>query len=227
MRKSHIVVLILFVALVITLQYVGFKNFLTLEKIKAQKYILQHFVTQNYFLAVLSFISFFILASFLSIPITILLNLLAGFLFGTIPGALYVNIGTTAGCTLAFLTFRYFLGSYVKERYGHKLKDFNTHIKKYGYSYLLSMQILPATPMFLINALGGATSLSIWTFIWTTSVGILPGSLVYTFAGKELGKIESAKDILSWQIVFLLFLLAFIAILPALISKIIGNKWDR
>jgi len=224
MRKSHVIIILLFLVVVIALQYVGIKDFLTLEKVKGQKHILKYFVEQNYLLAVLLFISFFTLASFLSIPITIILNLLAGFLFGALPAALYVNIGTTAGCTLSFLAFRYLLGFYVKERYGEKLKEFNVHIKKYGYSYLLSAQILPATPMFLINALGGVTSLSIWTFIWTTSIGILPGSLVYTFAGQQLGKIESAKEILSWQMIIVLIFLASLAILPAVISKMNCRK---
>jgi len=183
MRKSHVIIILLFLVVVIALQYVGIKDFLTLEKVKGQKHILKYFVEQNYLLAVLLFISFFTLASFLSIPITIILNLLAGFLFGALPAALYVNIGTTAGCTLSFLAF-----------------------------------------MFLINALGGVTSLSIWTFIWTTSIGILPGSLVYTFAGQQLGKIESAKEILSWQMIIVLIFLASLAILPAVISKMNCRK---
>ena len=88
------------------------------------------------------------------------------------------------------------------------------------------MQILPATPTFLINALGGLTTVSLWTFIWTTSIGILPGSLVYTFAGQQLGKIESVKEILSWHLILVLILLSVLAILPAVIGKIMGNKWN-
>jgi len=148
-----------------------------------------------------------------------MLNLLGGFLFGALVAALYVNIGTTIGSTLSFLTFRYFLGAYVQERYKDKLVDLNAHIKKNGARYLLILQIFPVTPSFLINTLSGLTKIRLWTFVWTTSVGILPGSLVYTFAGRQLGIIESTKDILSWPMVVALILLACMAFLPLIIKK--------
>jgi len=79
--------------------------------------------------------------------------------------------------------------------------------------------LIPATPIFVINYLAGLASLNIWTFIWTTSVGILPGSLIYTFVGHHFRKIESAGDILSWPIIIALTFLALLAILPVVLSR--------
>jgi len=196
------------------MQYLGFNQIFSLENIKAKRDYLFHFVHQRYVSSVVVYIAFFILCSFLSIPITIMLNLLGGFLFGAIVGAIYVNIGTTVGALLSFLTFRYFLGSYIQARYKDRLQELNRHIKQEGYRYLLMLQIFPATPTFLINSLSGLTTIKLWTFVWTTSLGILPGSLIYTFAGQQLGKIDSINDILSWPMIISLILLSLLALFP-------------
>lgn len=212
------------IILAVLYKYFGLSRYFNLTYINEQKHILAAMVGDHYVLSVFIFIGIFIFASFMSIPITIILNVLAGFLFGTLAGALYVNIGTTVGSTLSFLMTRYFWGAYVQYKYGNKLKEFNKHIEQYGYSYLLFLQLLPATPIFVINYLAGLASLSIWTFVWTTSVGILPGSLIYTFLGEHVGRIDAAKDILSWPIILALTLLALLAIIPVILSRFSFKK---
>jgi len=223
-HKIKILIAIWLVLSVIILRYMGIGKYMSLENIKAHTEYIKNFIADNYVLSVIIYITILIAASFLSIPITVMLNLVAGFFFGVFAGALYANIGTVLGASLSFLTFRYLLGNFVREKYADKLKDFNAHIEKKGYSYLLALQFFPATPIMLINICAGLTSLRLWTFMWTTSVGILPGSLVYTFAGQELGRIESTKDILSWPIVFVLILLGLLSLLPILLQRWFDNK---
>jgi uncharacterized membrane protein YdjX (TVP38/TMEM64 family) len=43
----------------------------------------------------------------------------------------------------------------------------------------------------------GMTRLSLWRFYWISQLGMLPGTIVYVNAGKELGKIDSLGGILS------------------------------
>jgi uncharacterized membrane protein YdjX (TVP38/TMEM64 family) len=72
------------------------------------------------------------------------------------------------------------------------------------------MRFIPVFPYFLVNILAALTTIPFITFIWTTSVGILPGSLVYAFAGSQLNTISSLKDIFSLKILFAFSLLVFI-----------------
>lgn len=218
-NKYKVFIAVLFVCFVFALQYFDVGQYVSLEKIKENKHYLVQLVSHHYLLSVFMYVLIFTMASFLSVPITIILNLIAGFFFGAFTGAVYVNIGTTLGSTMSFLMFRYLLGDFVRVKYAQKLKNFNSHMKKNGYRYLLSMQIFPATPTFFINTLAGLTSISLWTFIWTTSLGIFPGSLVYTFAGQQLSKIESTAGILSWQIIVLLVLLGLLALLPIMLKR--------
>jgi len=218
--KGRIAIAILLVVFVIILQFIGIKNHINIEMIKSNREYLKNFVEQHYALAVFIYLSFFTLASFLSIPVTIILNLVAGFFFGAFVGTIYINIGTTLGSTLSFLTFRYLLSDVVARTYVKQIKNLNAHIKKYGSHYLLSLQLMPATPSFLINTLAGVTSISLWTFVWTTSLGILPGSFIYAFAGQKLATIESVRDIFILPVFFVLVLLALLSVLPVAIKRL-------
>jgi len=222
--KTRIFIAIGLILAIILLRYLGIGKYLSLKNIKAHTEPIRQFIEQHYFFSVMIYISILTMASFLSIPITVMLNLVAGYFFGVPAGILYVNIGTTLGGALSFLTFRYLLGDFVRKKYANKLKDFNTHIQKRGYSYLLSLQLFPATPIILINIFSGLTSLKLWTFIWTTSLGILPGSIVYTLAGRQLVYIESVKDILSWQVLLVLISLGLLSLLPVLLDRFFNGK---
>ena len=43
----------------------------------------------------------------------------------------------------------------------------------------------------------GLTTMKLLTFYWVSQIGMLPGTMVFVNAGKELGKIESLSGILS------------------------------
>ena len=84
--KGRIALAILFIIIVLVLQFAGIGKYINIATIKAHKAYLQQFVAQHYAFAVFIYISFFTLASFLSIPVTIILNLVAGFFFGAFTG---------------------------------------------------------------------------------------------------------------------------------------------
>ena len=74
-------------------------------------------------------------------------------------------------------------------------------------------------PFFVANALASLAPISLSKFMWTTSLGIIPGSLVYSFAGQQLDSIESMRDILSRDVLLAFGLLALLAIVPIVIKR--------
>jgi uncharacterized membrane protein YdjX (TVP38/TMEM64 family) len=140
-------------------------------------------------------------------------------LFGTFLGAVYANIGATLGAIGAFLLVRYSFGAALQRKYAQQLVRFNKAMHEEGMSYLLSVHFIAVIPFFLVNILAGLTQVPLWTFIWTTSVGIFPGSLVYAFAGQQLNTIENVRDIFSLKLLLAFLLLAMLAALPILIKK--------
>lgn len=203
----------------VSFKFSGVEDGLTLASLQGNAISLQDNVANNYSLSVLGFIFIYIIVLAFSIPGATILTLAGGFLFGVGLGTLFVNIGATLGATIAFLSSRYLIGKWVQNKYKDKLKKFNEELKKNGRNYLLTLRFIPIFPLFLINLFAGLTKIPLRTFIWTTSLGIIPGSLVYTFAGKQLRLINSVKDILSVKIFIALVLLGLFSLIPVFYSK--------
>jgi len=180
------------------------------------KEILHGYVAAHYLLSVLSFILLYVIIAGLSIPASAILSMAGGFLFGVVLGIVYVNIGATLGSACIFLVTRYLLGGWLQNRYRPQLQRFNKEMARHGYNYLLTLRLIPIFPFFLVNIFGGLTKLSFWSFIWTTSLGILPADAVYTFAGSQLGSIGSVEDVFSRNMIIVLSLLALLSLAPVI-----------
>lgn len=219
-KKKRIIFLVLILAVIAIIRFAGVDKNLAFENLQEHKFYLQQIVEDNYALSVVGYILFYIVVVAFSVPGAIILTLSGGFLFGTILGAIYVNVGATTGAALAFLFFRYLAGEWVQNKYKDKLDKFNRELSENGYRYLLALRLIPVFPFFLINICAGLTKIPLRTFVWTTSLGILPGSLVYAFAGSQLSTIESVEDIFSAKIVSAFVLLALFVVFPVLFNYV-------
>lgn len=197
---------------------------LSLSELKDQRGALLAQVDDHYVSSVVIFVVVYIAVVALSIPAAAVLTLLAGFLFGTILGAVYVNVAATAGAGIVFLVARYLLGSWVQERYGERLRAFNEELRVHGHRYLLTLRLIPVIPFWLINLLAAMTKVPFRTFLWTTSLGILPGSLVYAYAGRQFGSLDSLAGLLSPGVITAFCLLALLSALPLLREKFLHKK---
>lgn len=222
--KTRIILLILFIAVIALTRFSPMSDYLTFEKVKNNRDVLLAFAGENYLFSVFLYIAAYVLVVALSIPGAVLLTLIGGFLFGTLLTVLYVNVGATAGATLAFLIARYLIGDRLQHRYGQQLARFNNEISRNGSRYLLTLRFIPVFPFFLINFLSGLTKVPLRTFIWTTSLGILPGTAVYAFAGQQIGTIASLQEILSKNVLIAFALLALFTLFPIILNYAKGGK---
>lgn len=220
MRANYkkIILAVSFAAVIIAVRILGIDKCLNLETYNAYKEQITLFIGNHYFPAVLIYIALYVFVTSFSLPGAAVLTLSGGFLFG-MAGILYVNIGATAGALNAFLAARYLIGDSVQKRYGGRMNAFNKEIDENGYSYLLTLRLIPLFPFFLINIFTGLTKIPMATFIWTTSLGIIPGSFVYIYTGSRLKDIKCINDIMSWQILSAFILLGLLAIIPVIIKK--------
>jgi len=217
---KRIALLIIVLGLIIGLRFTGIGSQLTLENLQANASRLRDFSDGHFFASVIAFVLIYIIVTGFSLPGALILTLAGGFLYKTLLAAIFVNIGATAGATLAFIFARYIAGTWIQQKYADKLSGFNAELDKNGPGYLLTMRLIPVFPFFLINLFAGLTRIPLKTFIWTTSLGILPGSIVYAYAGQQLGNIRNIKDIVTTHILLAFLLLACIAILPVALKKI-------
>lgn len=206
------------------LVYSWLSKYVTLDQIKAHSMAFKAFVDVHYALAVLIYAGIYALVIAIGIPGVAPLSLLGGFLFGVLLGTFYGALGATIGSLVAFCIVRYVLRGFVRRRYGRQLSRFNVQMEKYGANYLLMVHYASVIPFFFINSLAALSGVSFWTFIWTTVLGFIPLAMIYSYAGRELGTIESIKDILSPPLMAVFGLLILLAFLPIVIKHFKGEE---
>ena len=172
--KTALFLLILFGAAAVW--FTGLSEYLTFESLKENRDILRSCIETHYVSSVIAFIAVVVSTAFF-VPGIIAMTLVGGLLFGVLMGTVYVLVGATIGATIAFLSARYVLGNWIQHRYEEHLKAFNNEISRHGYNYLIAFRIVPIMPFFLVNYLAGITKMPLSRFIWTTAVGMFPGSV--------------------------------------------------
>ncbi|MCK5533010.1 MAG: TVP38/TMEM64 family protein, partial [Halopseudomonas aestusnigri] len=197
MNLRRLLLLAVVVALVAGFFASGLQQHLSLDALKVQQQVLDQQVTSQPILASALYLGLYVLVTALSLPGAALLTLIGGALFGLGWGLLLVSFASTAGATLAMLISRFLLQDWVQQRFGSRLERINQGIDREGAFYLFALRLVPAFPFFLINLAMGLTRLPARTFWWVSQLGMLPGTLVYVNAGRELGQLDSLAGILS------------------------------
>jgi uncharacterized membrane protein YdjX (TVP38/TMEM64 family) len=193
-------------------------HFISFEQIQAHSLAFKHFVGTHYIVAVLVYIGIYALTIAVGIPGVAPLSLLGGYLFGVWLGTVYGAFGATIGSVIAFFVVRYLFKAWVMRRFGARFEGFNKQMRQYGANYLLMVHYASIIPFFFINTLAAISDVGWWTFIWTTVAGFIPLAVIYSFAGRELGTIESMQDIVSPPIIAVFILLILLAFLPIIIK---------
>lgn len=222
--QKKILLLAVIIGIIIGVYLSGLDDYLTFDQLKTYKTDIQRYVTDHFLWSVLIFILVYIGVTGLSLPGATILTLSGGSVFGTFPAAIFVNIGATIGATIAFLLARYLLGQWVQNKFKDHLVRFNREMARYGHNYLLTLRLAPIFPFMWINLFSGLTRVPPLTYVWTTSLGIIPGSLVYAYTGSQLGRIDSLRDILSSGVLIAFFLLSLLAFTPVVIQKIRAKR---
>lgn len=199
----------------------GIQQHMTFENFRENRDALLSFVEQNYMFSVFVFLAVYVLTAFF-VPGTLALTISSGFFFGFITGTFYSLLGACTGAAMAFLASRHLIGSWIQKKFSFQLETFNREISRHGYNYLLFFRIVPVLPFFMVNYLAGITNISNRTFIWTTAAGMLPGTLVCTFVGRQLGLIASPENIFSSEVLISMILLALLILFPPAFQHIKG-----
>jgi uncharacterized membrane protein YdjX (TVP38/TMEM64 family) len=167
----------------------GLHSYLSLESIANNKAIFQNFVTQNQLVALLIYMAAYIAITALSIPGALIMTLLGGILFPFWIASLAVILAATLGATLLFVIARSSLGATLREKGGETLTRMSDGLQKDAASYLLFLRLVPVFPFAAVNLAAALFGVPLKTYIWTTAIGILPGSLAFVFAATNFGVI--------------------------------------
>jgi len=120
---------------------------------------------------------------------TLPLNLVAGALWGPVVGSALALAGSVSGAVLAFVLARGTLGQPLANRFDQELisrlqREFTHH----GWRVMAFVRLNPLFPG-PVNFLFGLTSLSLWTFFWSTTVFLIPLTVVFSVLGSSVGEL--------------------------------------
>jgi len=160
-------------------------------------------VNAHYVTSIMAYEASMIVCVICAIPITALLTILAGFLFGAFEGAFWALLGSIIGNALLFMLLRHFFGGGFQKKYAPELTTFNKNISTYGVYYILLVHLLPFTPVFFVTLAAAFTKMSLTDFVWTCALGMLPGTLIHTLTGDQLHRVTTPGDLLSGRMILL------------------------
>jgi uncharacterized membrane protein YdjX (TVP38/TMEM64 family) len=223
LNKKAFLIFILALSVVLILQTTDFGDDFSLGSIQKNAVALKRQVNAHYIIGILVFMSVYITMN-LWFPAAAILTLLGGFLYGTVLGAIYVDIAATLGALLAFMISRKFVANWVQHRWQEQLIGFDREFSKRGYIYLLFVRLVPMMPYILINFIAGLTKVRLRTFIWTTAVGSLPGISIFSYAGGQLLSLKSVEQVFTSKVIIAFILLAVFWGLIVVIKMLTGKK---
>jgi len=204
--------------------YWKFGDFLTFDYLATQEEWLRQQQSEHPILTYVVACVVYVSVTGLSIPGATVLTLVYAWYFGLLKGVVLVSFASTAGATVAFLVSRYLFRSTIETRFGERLEQFNESLEIEGPFYLFTLRLIPAVPFFVINVVMGLTPLKTLTYWWVSQLGMLPGTIVYVYAGssvpslKELAE-QGTSGILSFNIIAAFVLLGTFPLLVRLLMK--------
>jgi uncharacterized membrane protein YdjX (TVP38/TMEM64 family) len=224
---QKIIIIVILLTAVAVFKVFDLGQYLTLSYIKASQARFALLYAEHRLPVILGYGVIYVLVTSLSLPGAAVLTLAGGALFGLWTGTLTVSFASTIGATLACIVSRFILRDWVQTKFGDRLKTVNDGIEKEGAFYLLTLRLIPIFPFWLINLAMGLTRMPLRRFFWVSQVGMLPGTVVYVNAGKELAKIESLSGILSPGLIISFVVLGIFPVAAKKILSLYRKKYHH
>ena len=181
-------------------------------------------------LSILIFIFIYIAYAILSLPGIFLLSLFAGYLFGQPYSTFYVVLAATIGATALFLLLKTSFNNLISKKAIPFLSELETGFNRNAASYLLFLRWIPLFPFAIVNIAAAIFKVPLFTFFWTTIIGMIPSVYVYTKAGIGFNKLMDSPTpispihFLNSDLIFASIGLCALALLPIFMKKF-SQKW--
>ncbi len=180
---------------------------------------LQHWAEQAGVAAPLLFMVIYAIGTVLFLPGSVL-TLAGGALFGPVMGTFYNLTAATVGAVLAFIIARYLASDWVEQKTGGRLKKLKEGVENEGWRFVAFVRLVPLFPFNLLNYALGLTRIRLSHYFIATYVCMLPGAIAYTYLGYAGREAVAGAEGLIQKGLLALALLAIVAFLPRIISRL-------
>ncbi|WP_420839256.1 TVP38/TMEM64 family protein [Clostridium rhizosphaerae] len=143
-------------------------------------------------------------------------------LFGWFFGAILSWSGAMLGAILCYYISKLYGRPAAEKFVGKKALDISDKFfNKYGPYAILIARLLPFISFDAVSYAAGLTSISLWSFLWSTGIGQLPATIVYSVLGQNIDK---ASKLGLWVICGVAALIAFALAVKKYIDEKHKNK---
>ncbi len=226
MRPTLTRTLIIVVVALLIGSYIWFDlgQYFSLEELRQRRDQLLAFTEQHFWGMLAAYMAVYIVMAALSLPGAAILTLAGGALFGLVAGSIAVSFASSIGATLVFLAARFLFRDTIQKKFKKRLRAINAGVEKDGAFYLLALRLVPVFPFWVINLVMALTPIRTWTYYWVSQLGMLPATIVYVNAGTQLSQIESARDVLSIELIGAFALLGLLPLILRFIVRFLNNR---
>jgi pyruvate/2-oxoglutarate dehydrogenase complex dihydrolipoamide dehydrogenase (E3) component/uncharacterized membrane protein YdjX (TVP38/TMEM64 family) len=225
MDKKKLALLAVIVAAIAAFFVFDLGQYLTLEFFQASRARIDAYYAAHPLQTVAAYFAVYVAVAALSLPGAAIMTLAGGAIFGLLVGTIVVSFASSVGATLAFLAARFLLRDWVQRRFGARLKAVNEGVAREGAFYLFALRLVPLVPYWLVNLALALTPIPARTFYWVSQLGMLPGTVVYVYAGTQLGQFRISAGLIVAFVLLGVFPLAARRALAALESRRVYARW--
>jgi uncharacterized membrane protein YdjX (TVP38/TMEM64 family) len=176
------------------------------------------------FLSPLAFIATYLILGLFGLPGSTVLNVTAGLLFDFWKGLLLAVLASAAASSVAFLSFRYLLKSFVYPRVHRRFPRLEETLKAEGAYFVFAIRMIPVIPFSLTNCVLAVSPVTFPAYVGASALALLPRHLLYVYAGLHLGDLQDPDDLLSAPLVAAL---ALLALLPWVLKRALPAVRNR
>lgn len=164
------------------------------------------------------FIVAHVVATCLGVPGTVLV-VVGGGLFGLVWGTVWSVVGATLGAIAAFTLARTLLHDWACQRFGHRplFQKLNRMAHQDALPCVLMVRFAPISPFNLVNFLFGLTQVPLSSYSLGTFIGIIPGTMAYTWLG--VAGLDALQGEGNRSLLLCLSLLALLSAIPLIVRR--------
>ena len=220
MKNLKPLLIVIFIIVIISLLFSEFRDY-SVTMLNDNLLFIESYRQANPYEVELIFFTSYIILTSLSLPVALVLGLLAGMIFDNIIAIILISFASSLGATIAFLVSRYFFRDFIQNKYDRQYHIVNDGVKKNSGYYIFALRMCMVFPFFLVNLLMGLTTVKTIQYYIVSQLGMLPGTIIIVSLGDKL--IGTLTSDISIDIDLIVLLTAF-GLLP-LLSRLLFKKF--
>ncbi|WP_204262723.1 VTT domain-containing protein [Methylobacterium sp. BTF04] len=178
----------------VTVLVSGAAHLFNLDRLLASRAWLNALVAEDRFRAIVVAYLVYVGAVVVSVPASLFLTMLCGFLFGIVPGALVAVAAASTGAAIVFSIGRGAASDLLLRRAGPRLAGLAAGFRQDAFGYVAFLRLLPLFPFWLTNLAPAAFGVPLRTFVLATILGLTPGAFVYAATGAAIEDVVAVHE---------------------------------